>query len=241
MSHILKCHDIVKTDFIRGENCYLYDSQGTRYIDFKSGIWSTALGHRHPRINQVIKDQSEKIIHLGTRYPSSIAEEAAINVLEIVGIDDGKCTFLSSGSEAVEFAVQSARRITNKQQLCTFTSSYLAAYGSAGRKSVDEWLLFDWHAYEQKGSSSYLEKIPFDTIGAFVFEPGGSGSGFVKFPPKQLVQEIVQRVKQAGGLLVVNEITTGMGRTGKWFGFQHYGIQPDIVALGKGLGKWLSR
>ena len=236
MNHILKCHDIFKTDFIRGANYYLYDSQGTQYIDFESGIWSAALGHRHPRINQVIKDQIEKIIHLGTRYPSSIAEEAAIDVLEIVGIDYGKCTFLSSGSEAVEFATQAARRITNKQLLCTFTSSYLAAYGSAGRKSVDEWLSFDWHAYEQEGSSNYLDKIPFNTIGAFVFEPGGSGSGFVEFPPKQLVQEIVQRVKQAGGLLVINEITTGMGRTGKWFGFQHYGIQPDIVALGKGLG-----
>jgi len=236
MNHILRCHDIIKTDFIRGENCYLYDSQGTQYIDFESGIWSAALGYCHPRINQEIKHQTERIIHLGTRYPSSISEEAAIDVLEIVGIDDGKCTFLSSGSEAVEFAVQAARRITNQQQLCTFTSSYLAAYGSAGRKRVDEWVLFDWHAYEEEGASGYLEQVPFDTIGAFVFEPGGSGSGFVKFPPKHLVQEIVRLVKQAGGILVVNEITTGMGRTGKWFGFQHYDIQPDIVALGKGLG-----
>ena len=236
MNHILRCHEIIKTDFVRGENCYLYDSQGTQYIDFESGIWSTGLGHRHPRIDQVIKDQTEKIIHLGTRYPSSIAEGAAIDVLEIVGIESGKCTFLSSGSEAVEFAVQAARRITNKQQLFTFTSSYLAAYGSAGRKENDEWRLFDWNDYEQERLSCYLANMPFDKIGAFVFEPGGSGSGFVKFPPIQLVQEIAKRVKQAGGLLVVNEITTGMGRTGKWFGFQHYGIKPDIVALGKGLG-----
>jgi acetylornithine aminotransferase len=232
MDHILKCHEIVKTDFVRGENCYLYD------IDFESGIWSAALGHSHPRINQVIRDQLEKVIHLGTRYPSNIVEEAAIDILDIVGIGtgNGKCTFLSSGSEAVEFAVQAARRITNKQQLLTFSSSYLAAYGSAGRKRIDEWLLFDWNACEQEGAGDYLRKVRFDTIGAFVFEPGGSGSGFVKFPPRKLVQEIVQRVKQAGGLLVVNEITTGMGRTGKWFGFRHYDIQPDIVALGKGLG-----
>jgi acetylornithine aminotransferase len=238
MNHILKCHDIVKTDFVRGENCYLYDNHGKQYIDFESGIWSTALGHSHPRINQAIKAQIENVIHLGTRYPNLIAEDAAIDILDIVGIgiENGKCTFLSSGSEAVEFAVQAARRITNKQQLLTFTSSYLAAYGSAGRKRADEWLLLDWNACEQEGPSDFLKKVPFDTIGAFVFEPGGSGSGFVKFPPKQLVQEIAQCVKQEGGLLVVNEITTGMGRTGKWFGFQHYDIQLDIVALGKGLG-----
>jgi acetylornithine/N-succinyldiaminopimelate aminotransferase len=236
MNHILKCHEIVKTDFVRGENCYLYDKQGHKFVDFESGIWSAVLGHSHPRINQVMKSQIEKVMHLGTRYPSILAENAAIDVLDIVEIENGKCTFLSSGSEAVEFAVQAARKITKKQRLLTFTNSYLSAYGSAGRKSTDEWLLLDWSACEREGCSEYLKKIPFKNIGAFVFEPGGSGSGFVKFPSKELVQEIVNCVKQEGGLLVVNEITTGMGRTGKWFGFQHYAIQPDIVALGKGLG-----
>ncbi|MBI5579621.1 MAG: aminotransferase class III-fold pyridoxal phosphate-dependent enzyme [Deltaproteobacteria bacterium] len=73
MNHILKCHEIVKTDFVRGENCYLYDSQGRRYVDLESGIWSTALGHGHPRINQVIRAQIEKVIHLGTRYPNALS------------------------------------------------------------------------------------------------------------------------------------------------------------------------
>jgi acetylornithine aminotransferase len=81
-----------------------------------------------------------------------------------------------------------------------------------------------------------LEGIPFEDIGSFVFEPGGSGSSFVRFPPKRLVEAIAQQIQQEQGLIVVNEVTTGMGRTGKWFGFQHYDIQPDVVALGKGLG-----
>jgi acetylornithine aminotransferase len=236
MNHILRCHEIVKTDFVRGENCYLYDSQGERYVDFESGIWSTALGHNHPRINQVIRAQIEKVVHLGTRYPNVLAEEAAINILDIVGIDGGKCVFLSSGSEAVEFAVQTARRTTKKPLFLTFPNSYLAAYGSAGRKSTDEWCLFDWSICVDPDPGECLKGIPFDSIGAFVFEPGGSGSGFVRFPPKQLVQDIAQRIKQEDGLIVANEVTTGMGRTGKWFGFQHYDIQPDIVAIGKGLG-----
>src|SRR5512138_1566282 len=230
MDHILKCHEIFKTDFVQGQNCHLYDSEGKKYIDFESGIWCTALGHNHPRVNQVIETQLKNIAHLGTRYPNALAEEAALSVLDAVGIEDGKCTFLSSVSEAVELSVQIMRRVTGKPLLLTFQNSYLAGYGSAGQKRLDEWRLFDWHV------SDCLDEIPFEKIGGFVFEPGGSGIGFVKFPPKQLVQEIVRRVKQAGGLVVANEITTGMGRTGKWFGFQHYDIQPDIVSLGKGLG-----
>ncbi len=230
MDHILKCHEIFKTDFVRGQNCHLYDSGGKKYVDFESGIWCTALGHNHPRVNQVIETQLKNIAHLGTRYPNFLVEEAALAVLHAVGMEDGKCVFLSSGSEAVEFGVQIVRRITGKPQLLMFRNSYLGSYGSAGQKRLDEWYLFDW------SDSDCVDEIPFERIGGFIFEPGGSGIGFVKFPPKQLVQGIVRRAKQAGGLVAVNEITTGMGRTGKWFGFQHYDIQPDIVSLGKGLG-----
>ena len=234
MEHILKCHEIVKTDFVRGQNCSLYDAAGKRYIDFESGTWCTALGHNHARISQVIEAQLKQIIHLGVRYPNAIVEEAAQDVLKIVGIGEGKCTFLSSGSEAVEFGVQAIRRITGKPLLLTFQNSFLASYGSAGRKELDEWFLFDWNTHADPFEG--LERIPFERIGGFAFEPGGSGIGLVHFPPMPLVQEIVRRVRQAGGLLLVNEVTTGMGRTGKWFGFQHYDLQPDIVAVGKGLG-----
>jgi acetylornithine/N-succinyldiaminopimelate aminotransferase len=180
--------------------------------------------------------QMEKVIHLRTLYPNVLAEEAAVDVLDITGIDHGKCVFLSSGSEAVEFGVQVARRITQKPLLLTFSNSYLAAYGSAGEKSADEWQLLDWSICTHENPRECLKGINFENIGAFVLEPGGGGPGFVKFPPRQLVQDIAKRIQQVGGLIMVNEITTGMGRTGKWFGFQHYDIQPDIVALGKGLG-----
>jgi acetylornithine aminotransferase len=236
MDHILKSHEIIKTDFVRGQNCHLYDSRGKKYIDFESGIWCTALGHNHPRVNRAIETQLKNIAHLGTRYPSFLAEESALGVLAIVGIENGKCVFLSSGSEAVELGVQIVQRLTNKPLLLTFHNSYLGSYGSAGKKKLDEWCLFDWNACSHTNYNDCLNQIPFERIGGFVFEPGGSGIGFVKFPPEQLVQEIVQRIRQTGGLVAVNEVTTGMGRTGKWFGFQHYDIQPDIVSLGKGLG-----
>ncbi len=236
MEHILECHEIVKTDFVRARNCSLFDAGGREYIDLESGTWCTALGHNHPAVNRALREQAKQVIHLGSRYPNQLAEQAARDVLEIAGMKAGKCVFLSSGSEAVEFGVQAARRASQRELLLTFRNSYLAAYGSAGGKSGPEWLSFDWEACAGRRPEDCLEGIPFDRLGAFVFEPGGSGIGLAHFPPDPLVREIARRTRQAGGLLMANEITTGMGRTGKWFGFQHYDFQPDIVAIGKGLG-----
>ncbi len=242
MDHVLRCHEIVKTDMVRGEGCYLYDAHNQRYIDFEAGTWCIALGHNHPRVNQTIQTQVERIIHLGFRYPSDLTEEAAVKILNTVALSGGKCIFLSSGSEAVEFGVQIARRITGQPLLLTFADSFLGSFGSAGKKGPKEWHCFDWnecaacpHSDGCDPECSRLREIPLEQIGGLVFEPGNA-HGLVKLPPKPLVQTLVNLVKQRSGLVVVNEITTGMGRTGAWYGFQHYELEPDVVAVGKGLG-----
>lgn len=236
MDHILKCHEIVKTDFVRAENCYLYDSTGRRYVDFESGVWCAALGHNHPRIAQTMETQLKRVVHLGARYPNDTVEEAAQAVLNVVGMENGKCVFLISGSEAVEFGVQAIRRTTGKPLMLTFVTSFLGSYGSAGTKKPDEWFLFDWRSNSGMDVDESIAQIPFDQIGGFAFEPGGSGIGHLQFPPAPLVRKIVDEIRKRNGLILVNEVTTGMGRAGKWFGFQHYDVRPDIVAVGKGLG-----
>jgi acetylornithine/N-succinyldiaminopimelate aminotransferase len=244
MNHVLRCsgYKVVKTDMVRGRDCYLYDAYDKRYVDFEAGVWCTALGHNNWRVNQAIRTQIEQIIHLSYRYTNDLIEQAAVEVLNTIALSDGKCIFLSSGSEAVEFGVQIARRITGQPLLLTLSDSYLAAYGSAGRKSPEEWYGFDWsvcaacpHSDECDPQCSHLREIPFESIGGLVFEPGNT-SGLVKLPPKQLIRALERMVKQRHGLVVVDEVTTGLGRTGAWYGFQHYALQPDIVALGKGLG-----
>jgi acetylornithine aminotransferase len=169
-------------------------------------------------------------------------EQASSAVLNISNMPEGKCVFLSSGSEAVEFGVQALRKITAKPLILTLSDSFLGSYGSAGSKRKDEWYLFDWRECSICDSSDacdpecrYFSQIPFDRIGGFVFEPGSS-SGLVRFPPKSFIQNVVKFIRQHEGFIQINEITTGLGRTGKWFGFQHYGIEPDIVSMGKGLG-----
>lgn len=244
MDHVLRCsgYALVKTDIVRGQGCYLYDAHDKKYVDFEAGVWCTALGHSHRRVNQAIQTQIEQIIHLSYRYTNALVEEAAAKVLDTVPLSDGKCVFLSSGSEAVEFGVQIARRITGQPLLLTLTDSYLAAFGSAGRKSPKEWFCFDWsgcvacpHLEECDPRCSRLQEIPFESIGGLVFEPGNS-SGLVKLPPRQLVRTLADTVKRQHGMIVIDEVTTGLGRTGAWYGFQHYALEPDIVALGKGLG-----
>ncbi len=150
-------------------------------------------------------------MHLGTRYPSSLAEEAGIEVLRAAGFKEGKCVFLSSGSESVEFGVQTALRFTEKPLLLGFKDSYLAAYGTAGNKKPEKWVLLDWNSCAPGRTDEFLKEVPFDSAAAFVFEPGGSGEAFVKFPPKQLVREIAGRIKKAGGLLgCMDSIFTNM-------------------------------
>lgn len=236
MNHVLRCHPIVKTDFVRGADCWLYDAAGRRYLDCEAGIWAAGLGHNHCRINSAARRQLDMLVHLGTKNPSPIAEEAAVALLEVLQMQIGKCVFLSSGSEAVELAVTVARRTTQRELVVTFADSYLAAFGSSGTKR-NGWLNIDWMSCRRcaEGDCSHLDAIDFDRIAAFVFEPGSS-SGAVRFAPAALVHRIFMNVRWSGGLLVANEVTTGLGRTGEWFGFEHYALQPDIVVLGKALG-----
>jgi acetylornithine/N-succinyldiaminopimelate aminotransferase len=244
MDHVLWCnrHPLVLPDIVKGEGCYLYDLQGRKYLDLESGIWCLPLGHCHPQINAAILAQAGILTHSGYCYANPIMEQASSAVLDILNLPEGKCVFLSSGSEAVEFGVQALRKITARPLILTLSDSFLGSYGSAGNKRADEWYLFDWHKCLTCNSSEecnpqcrYFSEIPFSRIGGFVFEPG-SASGLVRFPPKSFIQNIVKFIRQHEGFIQINEITTGLGRTGKWFGFQHYDINPDIVSMGKGLG-----
>jgi len=235
-------HDLLLKDIVRAENCDLYDSDGKRYVDLESGVWCTSIGHGNPRIRRAIEEQLARIAHTGFGYSNALVEEAARAILPLLGLEEGRCVFLCSGSEAVEYAVRMAQSIINRPLLMTMTDSYFGAYGSASRKQENEWFCFDWaacarcpYAEECDERCEHWAAIPYDSIGGFLFEPGSS-SGLVRFPPAKLIRNIFSVVKENDGLVLVNEVTTGVGRTGLWFGYQHYGISPDIVSLGKGIG-----
>lgn len=235
-------HDVFPADIVRAENCHLYDADGTRYVDLESGVWCTSIGHGHPAVVRAMTEQLALIAHTGFAYTSGVVEVAARDILGLLGFEDGRCVFLCSGSEAVEYGVRVAEAVIDRPLLLTMADSYFGAYGSATRRQAGGWFDFDWSACAgcplARRCDEACERwaaIPTDRIGGFVFEPGSS-SGLVRFPPEKLVRAIVALVRRNGGLVLVNEVTTGVGRTGEWFGYQHYGIAPDFVALGKGIG-----
>ena len=231
MDYILNStgHALKYSNINKAENCTLIDSDGNTYLDLESGVWCTSVGHCHPRISKIISEQSSMIIHSGYCYLNPIINSTAKKILEITGIKSGKCVFLNSGSESVEYSVKLIRSFSKKQYFLTMTNCYLSAYGISGERSDDSWIHFDWM------NEQNIDKIDFSNIGAFVFEPGSS-LGLVHYPPKDLIQIIVKRIRDCGGYVITNEVTTGTGRTGKWFGYNHYDFIPDIVAIGKGLG-----
>ncbi len=235
-------YELALRDIVRAENCYLYDSEGKRYVDLESGVWCTSIGHGNPRILRAMAKQSARIAHTGFCYSNGIVGDAAREILSLLEFGRGKCVFLCSGSEAVEYGVRVAQSLNKRPLLMTMTDSYFGAYGSAFKKQEDEWFCFDWaqcaecqYTTECNEQCGRWAAIPFAKIGGFLFEPGSS-SGLVRFPPDTLIRSIVAAIKGNDGLVLVNEVTTGIGRTGKWFGYQHYGISPDIVSMGKGIG-----
>lgn len=244
MTHLLwyPGHDLLLENIVRAENCYLYDAQGKRYVDLESGVWCTSIGHAHPHILRAMTEQAAQIAHTGFNYSNLRVEQAAQDILSLIGFDGGRCVFLCSGSEAVEYSVRVAQALNERPLLMTMTDSYFGAYGSASKKQQGEWFCYDWFACadcqladESDEECEHWAQVPWDDIGGFLFEPGSS-SGLVRFPPAPLIRKIVARVKYNRGLVLVNEVTTGIGRTGTWFGYQHYGITPDSVAMGKGIG-----
>jgi len=231
MKYILNStgYDLLYPNIIKAENCTLYDSDGNQFLDLESGVWCTSIGHCNPRITKIISEQSGKMIHSGYCYLNPEINKTALKILEISEIKTGKCVFLNSGSEAVEYSIKLVKSFSKRPYFLTMKNCYLAAYGIAGDRSDNHWIHFDWI------NGDDIEQIDFTKIAAFVFEPGSS-LGLVNFPPKQLVQKIVAKIRECGGYVITNEITTGIGRTSKWFGYQHYDFIPDIVAIGKGLG-----
>ena len=242
MSNVLNCtgHELKLPNIVDSAGAYLFDDRGKRYLDLESGVWCTPLGHKNARVNTAIMRQANSIAHAGFCFSNDIVEDAAKSVLEITGLDGGQCVFLCSGSEAIELARQICKHITNRPVTVCLHDAYLGSY-SAVINRENGWHLFDWrecaacpNREDCKSECPKLKDIP-DNVSEFVFEPG-SASGFVRFPPASLIRNIVDIVRAQGGKIVVNDVTTGMGRTGEWFGYNHYQIEPDLVAVGKGLG-----
>ena len=216
---------------VKSKGCYQYDSEGKAYIDFESGVWCVNIGHNHERIIHTIESQLNESIHHGYRFRNHLSEELSQKLLQLIGFNAGSSVFLSSGSEAVNLAITIARHLTKRKKILKIEDTYLSAYGF-GRIAEENDLLVSVKFNDSKS----IENIDFTEISSLVLETGGASIVPVKFPDSDFVKKLVEIAIQNKCYIIAEEVTTGMGRTGKWFGFQHYDIIPHIVATGKGLG-----
>jgi acetylornithine aminotransferase len=230
-NNIIPFYNSTDKILVKSNDCYLYDSEGEKYIDFESGVWCANIGHNNKSIIKTIKGQAEESIHHGYAFRNKQAEKLSDELLRISGIKQGSSVFLSSGSEVVDLSIKLAFHLTNRRKILKIDTSYLSAYG------------FGKPFFE----NDYIVNIPFDDlksikdinykeIAAFVLETGNASMGVVRFPEYNFIKDIIKKVQENDCLVIAEEVTTGMGRTGKWFGFQHYNIIPDILVTGKALG-----
>ena len=229
---------------VRGQGARVEDSEGKTYVDCVAGIAVDALGHGHPGLAEVIAEQARSLIHVSNLYYT----EPQINLAEMLvnasGLD--KILFVNSGAEANEGAIKLARKwgIQNRDGAYTILSTENSFHGrtmttvaATGTPAYREPFGpptpgFDFVAYND--FEALEEKVDAQTA-AILLEPI-QGKGGVNVPDDSYLQKVRELCDRENILLILDEVQTGCGRTGKMFAFEHYGIKPDIMTLAKGLG-----
>jgi 4-aminobutyrate aminotransferase len=228
---------------------HVVDVDGYVYLDFTSGLGTALLGHCHPDVVQAITDQANSLIHMsGTDfyYPSQIrlAEELA---KRCPGDEPKQVFFSNSGAEAIEAAIKLARYVTKRQHLIAFYGGFhgrtmgalsLSASKALHRRGFGPLVPGVFHA--PYGDVEFIEQTLFgrvvspDEVAAIVVEPIQGEGGYV-VPPEGFLHRLRDLCTRHGILLIVDEVQSGMGRTGKFLACEHEGIVPDIVAMSKGI------
>ena len=226
----------------RAEGIYLYDSDNVDYVDLIAGFAVSNIGHSHPQVITAIKDQIDRYMHLMV-YGEIIQQpqvQYAQKLTSLLPENLNTVYFTSSGTEATEGAMKLAKRHTNRSKIIYFKNSYhgstqgaLSIMGDEYFKQAYRPLLPDVHALEY-GNINELNKVDQHTAAVF-FEPIQAESG-VTVPSFDFAKALEKRCHEMGALLVIDEAQTAFGRTGKLWGFEHFGIQPDIILLAKAIG-----
>lgn len=226
----------------KAEGIYLYSPDGKRYTDLISGIGVSVVGHRHPRVIKAIKDQLDKHLHVMV-YGEYIQSTPNLLAEKLTGLLPGNlncCYFVNSGTEANEGALKLAKRYTGRTEIISCYKSYhgsthgsLSVSGNESKKIAFRPLLPDIRFIEF-GNPDDLRQITERT--ACVIMETIQGDAGVRIPTKEYVQALRARCDATGTILILDEIQCGMGRTGKLFAFEHFGIVPDILTIAKGFG-----
>lgn len=226
----------------RAEGIYLYGPDGKRYIDLISGIGVSAIGHRHPKVVSAIKAQVDKHLHVMVygEYIQSPSNLLAKKFTDLLPKNLNCCYFVNSGTEANEGALKLAKRVTGRTEIISCRKSYhgsthgsLSVSGNEMKKFAFRPLLPDVR-FINFGVMEDIELITEKT--ACVIMETIQGDAGVRIPSKPYMQALRKRCTSTGTILILDEIQSGMGRTGKLFAFEHFDIVPDILTVAKAFG-----
>ena len=246
MSYLMNTYARQPVAFVRGEGVWLWDEAGDKYLDALAGVAVNGLGHAHPRLAAALCEQARTLIHTSNIYEIRRQEQLAQRLCQISGMD--KAFFCNSGCEANEAAIKLARLYGHQKGITTptiivmekafhgRTMATLTATGSRKVQAGFEPLLMGFARvpYNDVEAVRQVAEHNHDVV-AILVEPV-QGEGGIKIPDAEYLLALRKICDDKGWLLMLDEVQTGIGRTGTWFGFQHADLLPDVMALAKGLG-----
>ncbi|WP_078435215.1 acetylornithine transaminase [Metabacillus halosaccharovorans] len=220
---------------------WVTDVNDVKYLDFISGIAVCNLGHANEEVSNAVQEQLTKYLHMSNLFHQPIQEEVAKLLVEA---SDGDAVFFcNSGAEANEAAIKLARKHTGKHKIVTFLQSFhgrtFATMSATGQEKIQQGFgpLLETFQYLTFNNVEALDELGTD-VAAIMLEVV-QGEGGVVPADKEFIEKIAETCQKIGALLIIDEVQTGIGRTGKPFGYQHFGIKPDIITSAKGLGSGL--
>lgn len=226
----------------RGEGAYVWDVEGRRYLDFLAGIAVNALGHAHPVFVATVAEQAARLAHVSNYFATRPQLTLAERLRAITGAgESGRVIFGNSGTEAIEAAFKLARlnRTETRSRILTLKGSFhgrtMGALSLTGQPALQNDFTPLVPGVEHiEPTVAALEAAIDDTVAAVLFEPIQGEAGVVDLP-EGFIARARELTREHGALLIVDEIQTGIGRTGSWFAFEQFGVVPDAVAVAKGL------
>ena len=234
--------------FVKGQGCRVWDQDGRVYLDFLAGIAVTALGHSHPRVVESLKEQAEKIFHTSNLY--HIEPQIALAEQLVAHSFADKVFFCNSGTEANEGAIKLARRYSSERFgpekttiLCmknSFHGRTLGSLSATGQEKFQKGFgpLVPGFSFVPFNDLPALDQNWDQTVCAVMMEPI-QGEGGVRVPDPDYLKEVKKRCRERQALLILDEVQTGLGRTGTLFAHEQFDVQPDIMTLAKALGNGL--
>lgn len=228
--------------FTHGEGVYLYDTEGNPYLDLVAGIAVNALGHAHPDFTAALQAQVGRMIHVSNLY--NIQEQAGLaeRIASIAPGELNRSLFVNSGAEANEGALKVAVRATGRKKVLSAyngfhgrTAAALGATGQSKYQQTFEPLISDAFHYYDYGDIESVKALMDKDTAALLIEPIQGEGGVISADP-EFYKAVRDLCTDNGVVMIVDEVQTGMGRAGEWFGIQNFGVVPDIITMAKGLG-----